>query len=66
MTEITIFLRFALICLAYETERGKILNDFIKGRSLYILTYSEEEEIERGGVTIHVLPMWKWLLAKEL
>ena len=51
-----------------EREVGGLLklNDFMKGQSLYILTYSEEEEIERGEVTIHVLPMWKWLLAKEL
>lgn len=50
-----------------EREVGGLLklNDFIKGQSLYILTYSEEEEIERDGVTIHVLPMWKWLLEKE-
>lgn len=50
-----------------EREVGGLLklNDFMKGQSLYILTYSEEEEIERDGVTIHVLPMWKWLLAKE-
>lgn len=51
-----------------EREVGGLLklNDFMKEQSLYILTYSEEEEIERDGVTIHVLPMWKWLLAKEL
>lgn len=51
-----------------EREVGGLLklNDFMKGQSLYILTYSEEEKIERGGVTIHVLLMWKWLLAKEL
>ena len=50
-----------------EREVGGLLklNDFMKGQSLYILTYSEEEEIERDGVTIHVLPMWKWLLEKE-
>ena len=51
-----------------EREVGGLLklNEFMKGQSLYILTYSEDEEIERNGVTIHVLPMWKWLLAKEI
>ena len=51
-----------------EREVGGLLklNEFMKGQSLYILTYSEDEEIEQNGVTIHVLPMWKWLLAKEI
>lgn len=64
--QVCYFLHQSAETLAREVGGLLKLNDFMKGQSLYILTYSEEEEIERGGVTIHVLPMWKWLLAKEL
>ncbi len=38
------------------------LQEFLGKQELLILTASEEEELVRDGVTIHVLPMWKWLL----
>lgn len=28
----------------------------------FIITYDEEETIETSGLTIEVLPIWKWLL----
>jgi predicted AAA+ superfamily ATPase len=28
----------------------------------YILTYNQTEEVEENWYTIHVLPVWKWLL----
>lgn len=40
------------------TEAMKFLN-LAEG---YILTSEQEEEIEIEGGTIHVLPLWKWLL----
>lgn len=27
-----------------------------------IITYDEEETIEKDGITIKVIPVWKWLL----
>ena len=27
-----------------------------------IITYDEEETIEKDGLTIEVIPAWKWLL----
>ena len=31
-------------------------------RELFILTLEEEEEINVSEYTIHVLPVWKWML----
>jgi predicted AAA+ superfamily ATPase len=30
----------------------------------YILTYNQEEEIKENWYTIHVLPVWKWIIEK--
>ena len=30
-----------------------------------IITYDEEETIEKNGVTIEVTPVWKWLLKRN-
>ena len=32
--------------------------------NLYIITHHQEETIEQDGWTIHVVPAWKWMLAK--
>ena len=32
--------------------------------NLQIITYNEEETIETDGVTINVVPIWKWLIEK--
>ena len=32
--------------------------------NLYIITHHQEETIEQGGWTIHVVPAWKWMLTK--
>ena len=31
---------------------------------LYIITHQQEETIQQDGLTIHVVPAWKWMLAK--
>ena len=32
--------------------------------NLSIITHHQEETILHGGLTIHVVPAWKWMLAK--
>ena len=34
-------------------------------RKAFIITYDEEEIIEEDGVTIEVIPIWKWLISAE-
>jgi predicted AAA+ superfamily ATPase len=31
-----------------------------------ILTYDEEETLEKDGKTIKILPVWKWLIQNSL
>ena len=37
-------------------------NKVFKLRKAVIVTYDEEETIEKDGLTIEVVPVWKWLL----
>ena len=37
-------------------------NKAFKLRKAVIVTYDEEETIEKDGLTIEVIPVWKWLL----
>ena len=39
------------------------LRNFIPDAECLLLTNSEEAELEQNGIPIHVVPMWKWLLA---
>ena len=38
------------------------LNKVYPIRKSIIITYDEEEIIEEDGVTIEVIPIWKWLI----
>ncbi len=37
------------------------LNKVYPIRKAIIITYDEEEIIEEDGITIEVIPIWKWL-----
>jgi len=39
-------------------------SDKLHCNQLIILTLSEEEELNKDGKIIHVIPIWKWLLRK--
>ena len=41
------------------------LNKVYPIRKAIIITYDEEEIIEEDGVTIEVIPIWKWLISPE-
>ena len=41
------------------------LNKVYPIRKAIIITYDEEEIIEEDGVTIEVIPIWKWLISAE-
>lgn len=41
------------------------LNKVYPIRKAIIITYDEEEIIEEDGVTIEVIPVWKWLISAE-
>lgn len=50
-----------------ETEKREVdallkLNKVLPMRKLLIITKDEEREIAKNGVTIEVIPIWKWLL----
>jgi predicted AAA+ superfamily ATPase len=38
-------------------------NKAFKLKKAVIVTYDEEETIEQNGLTIEVIPVWKWLMA---
>ncbi len=42
------------------------LNRFIPQQRNLIITYNEEQIIQRGDITIEVVPVWKWLLQNQL
>lgn len=52
----------------YEREVAALLKvtKHVKAKRLTIITYNEEREIKSGETSIEVLPLWKWLLSKEL
>ncbi len=50
--------------LERETSALEKLNKFIPQRHNLIITYNEERTLQRGNLTIEVVPIWKWLLAK--
>lgn len=52
----------------YEREVAALLKvtKHVKAKRLTIITYNEEREIKSGKTSIEVLPLWKWLLSKEL
>lgn len=41
------------------------LNKVYPLQKAMIITYDEEETIQEGGLTIEVLPIWKWLITKK-
>lgn len=41
------------------------LNTLAPLKKTYIITYDEEETIEASGLTIEVIPIWKWLLIES-
>lgn len=50
-----------------ETEKREVdallkLNKVLPMRKLLIVTKDEEREITKNGITIEVIPIWKWLL----
>lgn len=50
-----------------ETEKREVdallkLNKVLPMRKLLIITKDEEREITKNGITIEVIPIWKWLL----
>lgn len=50
-----------------ETRKREVnalieLNKLKPLKEAYIITYDEEEQIERDKLTINVIPVWKWLL----
>ena len=48
-----------------ETRAFVKLNNFIPGAKCILITNSEEDVLDCGGVHIEVIPIWKWLLEKE-
>ncbi len=51
-----------------DTEKREVdalvkLNKVLPMRQLTIITKEEERYIEAGDVTIHVVPVWKWILS---
>jgi predicted AAA+ superfamily ATPase len=41
-------------------------SDLLKCKNLLIITWDYEDEIKANNKTIKCLPLWKWLLEKEL
>ncbi len=38
------------------------INSYIPQNQMLIITYDEEDTIETDGCTIHVAPVWKWVM----
>lgn len=57
--------------LADETTKQREIKALIKlsevhdTKKLEIVTWDEESILEEQGVTIHILPIWKWLLIED-
>ena len=50
-----------------KRETSALLQAFVKNpvKNLNIITYQSEEVIVENGVSIHVIPAWKWLLREK-
>ena len=48
-----------------EVEALLKLNKVLPMRKMMIITKDEEKEICMDGITIEVIPVWKWLLLDE-
>jgi hypothetical protein len=50
-----------------KREISGLLQAFAKNpvKNLFIITYQTEEVIVENGISIHVLPAWKWLLSEK-
>lgn len=54
--------------IADDATRAREINALVKLNALeslkqaYIITYDQEEQIELKGLTINVVPIWKWLI----
>lgn len=54
--------------LATQATRDREVNALVNFSKVFkldralIITYDEEETIEKDGLTIEVIPVWKWLL----
>lgn len=49
-----------------ETEAFVKLKKYLPEAKCVLLTNSEEAELDEEGVSITVMPVWKWLLKKDL
>jgi uncharacterized protein len=38
--------------------------DELKFKEGYIFTFNQEDQIQKDGKTIHVVPVWKWMYQK--
>ena len=38
------------------------LNAYKPLKRLLVITYSEEDTFEKDGLTVEIVPVWKWLL----
>lgn len=45
-----------------EIEALLSLNRLFKLKRALIITYDQEETIEKNGLTVEIIPIWKWLL----
>ncbi len=48
-----------------ELNAFEKLRSYLPDAKCLLITNSEEEEIEYHGISIEVIPVWKWLLKKE-
>jgi len=44
------------------SKKDKIIQSIVKENDGLILTYDEEELIEKEGHKIKIMPVWKWVL----
>lgn len=51
--------------LERETKALVTLNSLYPLRKAIIITYEDEDTIEREGLTISIIPIWKWLLEQN-
>ena len=49
-----------------ETRAFAKLNNFIPDSKCFLITNSEETNLEYDGIDIEVIPIWKWLLMADL
>jgi predicted AAA+ superfamily ATPase len=56
--------RDALITILNEKHELKGLLEAC--RDLDLITYAQEEELRTNGLTVSVMPVWKWLLLSDM